>query len=371
MRHDALQVAQDRETPVRVERYAAFSWRYAYARAAETRKFDAPGEDYLTFRYGDGVFVFALCDGVSQSFFGGLAARFLGDRLINWLWQEPTQDASEQSVLTAFTENLNALAAQSRSMIKDHPLPTGIPEMLRDVLEEKRTMGSETTFVCGRIDLPGAQYPDGRMFLSWMGDSRLRLWGPGGERTAELGKTFLTEQRWSTHRGPVKGDPHMLVAPILRNGNRQVVQLMAYSDGLSVVDQYAESPSSEELNKLISAAAQTAVSDDISFLELWLEQNPSEGGSDPATTQGLSFDNQERKKLVAPSNDNVSGQAELAAMKREQKPPLSVTRNSGAVAFEDTAASSTKTRWNNYLLIAAVVAFIFLAALAAWVFIKL
>src|SRR5436305_1150770 len=125
MRHDALQVAQDRETPVRVERYAAFSWRYAYARAAETRKFGALGEDYLTFRYADSVFVFALCDGVSQSFFGGLAARFLGDGLVNWLWQDQSTGTSEQSIRTAFTENLNTLAAQSRSMVMGHPLPPG------------------------------------------------------------------------------------------------------------------------------------------------------------------------------------------------------------------------------------------------------
>src|SRR5207248_124359 len=143
MRQDALQVAQDRETPVRVERFAAFSWRYAYARAAETRKFDAPGEDYLTFRYSEGTFVFALCDGVSQSFYGGLAAHFLGDGLMGWLWQNLPGDLDVESVRATFTDHLNMLATRSRSLIADHPLPGDIPDMVRDVLEEKRTMGSE------------------------------------------------------------------------------------------------------------------------------------------------------------------------------------------------------------------------------------
>src|SRR5204863_8715190 len=114
MRHDTLQVAQDRETPVRVERYAAFSWRYAYARSSDTRRVSDPGQDYLTFCYDDSAFAFALCDGVSQSFFGDLAARFLGDALINWLWEDLPKATDEQHVRATFNHNLNALAAQSR-----------------------------------------------------------------------------------------------------------------------------------------------------------------------------------------------------------------------------------------------------------------
>src|ERR1041385_7373312 len=109
MRQEALQVAQDRETPVRAERYAAFSWRYAYARSADTRKVGDPGQDYLTFRYEEGVFAFALCDGVSQSFFGDLAARILGDALLTWLWQRPPGDMDERHIRDVFTHNLNAL----------------------------------------------------------------------------------------------------------------------------------------------------------------------------------------------------------------------------------------------------------------------
>jgi hypothetical protein len=294
MQHDGLQVAQDRETPVQVKRHAAFSWRYAYARAADTRKVGDSGQDYLTFRYNDDAFAFALCDGVSQSFFGDLAARFLGDALMDWLWQDlPNfpQEMNEQNIRTALTNNLNALAARSQPLVKNHPLPEGIPQMLRDVLEQKRAIGSETTFTCGRIDMPVADRPSGRVILTWMGDSRLRLWGQNRERTSELGDTFITEQRWSTHRGPVRGEPHVVVMPLENGAGRQLSKLMVYSDGLSSIDKYGESPSNKELNRIINAAAETAISDDISFLEIWLENKLSPVKDDhaakpiPATIQ--------------------------------------------------------------------------------------
>src|SRR2546423_1779915 len=123
MQHDGLQVAQDRETPVQVKRHSAFSWRYAYARSADTRKVGDPGQDYLTFRYSDSAFAFALCDGGSQSFFGDLAARFLGDGLMEWLWgdlRSQPADLSEGRVRDALTQNLHSLAVRSQAMVKDY-----------------------------------------------------------------------------------------------------------------------------------------------------------------------------------------------------------------------------------------------------------
>ena len=67
-----------------------FRIRYTYFRSSETRAHDEIGQDYLIFKLDPDKLVFCLCDGVSQSFYGDLAARYLGDHIIDWLWDLPT-----------------------------------------------------------------------------------------------------------------------------------------------------------------------------------------------------------------------------------------------------------------------------------------
>lgn len=258
-----------------VKRDAPFPRRYAYARSTDTRAANDIGQDYLTFRHNDHAFVFALCDGVSQSFYGDLAARMLGDALVEWLWNQSVDNADVESLSVALTEHLNALTAQATELVQSHQPSEDISPMLREVLEQKRAKGSESTFVCGRIDLPSAKSPDGRVFLAWMGDSRVRFWGPLGERTRELGDTFQTAQRWSSRQGPVSGKPNLFIAPLEQNQSCQITSLMAYSDGLAALDRFSRSPRNTTVQELIAHANESATSDDISFIELWLDQIPS------------------------------------------------------------------------------------------------
>lgn len=252
-----------------------FSLRYAYARSFDTRAADDPGQDYLTFRYNDQAVLFALCDGVSQSFYGDLAALYLGDALLNWLGNSLGLTLDAPTLASSLTSLLHDLTGPATEVVERHSLPESIPAMLRDVLEEKRALGSESTFICGRIDLPGTEIPQGRVVLAWMGDSRLRLWRPDGELTKELGNTFKTEQRWSSRRGPVGGDPHFFVGPLTQEGHR-IDRLVAYSDGLSSLDRHGPSLPNLALQDLIDQSGQAATSDDISFLEVWLAPVPVE-----------------------------------------------------------------------------------------------
>jgi len=270
-----LRVPQDQETPVQVVRGRVFAYRFAYARAAETRVAGDVGQDYLAVREGERTFVFALCDGVSQSFYGDLAARYLGDALVAWLSDSLPPTMEPETIRAALTTYLHDLTGPATEQVRHHPLPSDIPQMLRDVLEEKRALGSESTFVCGRIDLPGGDFPAGRIVLAWMGDSRLRLWGSGDESPADLGGVFETAQRWSSRRGPVGGDPHVFVAPLVQAG-RRFNRLMAYSDGLAALDARDKAPSNRALQDLITRAGETATSDDISFLEVWLGPMPAQ-----------------------------------------------------------------------------------------------
>ena len=173
--------------------------------------------------------------------------------------------------LAAYLQGLTTTASEA---VQDQPLPDDIPLMLREVLEQKREYGSDSTFVCGRIDLPGPSFPSGRVVLAWIGDSRLRIWGPQGERTAELGDTFKMAERWSSSRGPVGSEPHVFVSNLKQDGHYTITRLLVYSDGLSVIDRYERELSNVALQDLVDESGEAATSDDVSVLELWLTGLP-------------------------------------------------------------------------------------------------
>jgi len=250
------------------------AYRFAYARSADTRASGDIGQDYLAVREGPQTFAFALCDGVSQSFYGDLAAHYLGDALVAWIKEHLPPAMAPETIRTALTTYLQGLTGPATEEVRRHPLPPDIPQMLRDVLEEKRALGSESTFVCGRIDLPGADFPAGRIVLAWMGDSRLRLWMEDDAHVASLGGVFETAQRWSSRRGLVGGALNVYVAPLQATGQR-ASRLMAYSDGLAALDTWKEDPSNHAVQDMIARAGEAATSDDIAFLEVWLGPVPA------------------------------------------------------------------------------------------------
>ena len=266
-------VSQDRELPVQVVRGQALAYRLAYARSADSRASGDAGQDYLAVREGKRKIVFALCDGVSQSFYGDLAARYLGDALVAWLDEQLPAMTAPETIRKALTAYLRGLTGPATEEVQNRPLPSSIPQMLREVLEEKRALGSESTFVCGCIDLPGDGFPTGRIVLAWMGDSRLRLWMDGDAHPASLGGVFETAQRWSSRRGLVGGTLNVYVTPLQAAGKR-VSRLMAYSDGLAAIDTWKEDPSNHDVQSVIAHAGEAATSDDISFLEVWLGPVP-------------------------------------------------------------------------------------------------
>ncbi|MCI0645799.1 MAG: fibronectin type III domain-containing protein [Chloroflexi bacterium] len=258
------------ETPVQVRTQPQYTYRFAYARSADSQSTGDTGQDYLVVLEEEATFIFALCDGVSQSFFGDIAARTLADALVAWLAGEPAADSTvaESAVFCqALHDYLQSLTATASQRINHFALPEDTPPLLRDVLEQKRQLGSESTFVCGRVDLPKNGWPGGRLALAWMGDSRLRLWGLQEERSQLFGDTFHSGQRWSTRRGPIGGPPNCLVSTL-----SGLAGLTVYSDGLALLDGYGRLPDDRELNQLLAQAQARPESDDISFLDLALSR---------------------------------------------------------------------------------------------------
>lgn len=260
-----LRIPQDRETPVQSVKRAWFGYRYAFNRSADSRASGDPGQDFLLICENEQRLVFALCDGVSQSFYGDLGARLLGEALVHWLWTQTP--SSPETLAQDITSYLNSLVPSASQEVEKQPIPDHLPPMVRQVLEQKRALGSESTFVAGLFD-----FQRGALWLAWMGDSRLRLWGREGEITAQLGDTFRTQERWSTRRGCL-GKVHTFQLPLSK-----LHYLIVYSDGLARLDTLMRRHFRDQsINALIEDALLRPDSDDISFFECWLgEKRPME-----------------------------------------------------------------------------------------------
>ena len=279
-----MRIIQDQETPITTQIGDSFSYRYAFERSADSILANAPGQDYLAIDADEAHLAFVLCDGVSQSFYGDLAARFLGDQLVHWLWEKGSKLINHpddiQLVISTF---LNTIKETASRQVSEFLLPEMIAPMLKGVLEKKRALGSEAIFTAGFLDLVA-----GQAVLCWMGDARLRIWGASGEISNQhLDKhTFLTQERWSTKRGVV-GELHTAFLSLA-----ELVRIVSYSDGLARLDQKITkgSPSNRTLANIIQENKYLPTSDDISFLEIWLGEKPSAKVSQPKPPAELKVD---------------------------------------------------------------------------------
>ncbi len=263
-----ISLPQDRETNLSPFDGLPFSSRYAYLRSQDTRNYDDCGQDYLIFASNVKKIAFSLCDGVSQSFYGDLAARFLGENLLFWLWDLEPVAVDRATIGRALSTYLDYIKTQADQQVKNYPLPDGIPPMLKEVLEQKRSIGSETTFVAGRIEMPAPGLPGGRALFAWMGDSFLRTWLGERETSAALFHSNDTKQRWSTAKGLVNGPLNHFCGSLVEGGHYIFDHLVAYSDGLSTFNDVKKPLPDPVLREAIVTASALPTSDDISYLEI-------------------------------------------------------------------------------------------------------
>lgn len=260
----ARRLPQDRESAPAWEQAEGLRWRCAFARAAETRASGDVGQDCVVVAPAAQGFSFCVTDGVSQSFFGDIAAAALADGLVHWLnTLEP--GVSLESVRASLETCLRELCLEVSEDVRNQPLPAELPEMLRQVLEQKRSIGSESMYACGRIWRPNTSHPHGHMVLSWLGDVRCRTWWTGQECKLE---GFRTEDRWSSGRG-ILGSPGLFVSSL--SGPRgRLDRVAVYSDGLEILDNLCQLPDNEALSRAIADLARNPKSDDVSLVEVEL-----------------------------------------------------------------------------------------------------
>jgi hypothetical protein len=252
-----IQLPQETETPLNSTQRERFGYRFAYARSLDSKMHNDKGQDYLTLREDETRLAFALCDGVSQSFYGDLAAQILGDTLLEWLWK---QYNNSEMIAEDLMPVLQSLARQAQEKVDRYALPVHIPSMVREVLEKKRALGSESTFVAGMLDLKKNKFA-----CVWMGDSRLRFWSARKELTSKLGDTFHTRERWSSRNGLI-GELHGHAGAL-----KPVRRIAVYSDGLAIFeDRISRFVPDNTMSQIIAETESLPTSDDVSFLEIWL-----------------------------------------------------------------------------------------------------
>lgn len=257
---------QKEETPITLLYEDPFTIKYGYARASETVQMNERGQDYLAFQ-GDGKSIsFVVCDGVSLSFFGDVAAEFLAGKLLNWLVSLSNNELQKkEDSLLKLTGYLNGLVKEGSEKIANYRLPSSLPPLLKDVLEEKRKNGSETMFVCGRIDIENHITNKANIFLAWAGDIRIRFWKNDKEIQPQITKELNTNERWSSKQGLI---PKELKGFSAADADDWINRIAVYSDGFASIDSLPVIPGKERLQRLMRKSHEMPTSDDLSFIDI-------------------------------------------------------------------------------------------------------
>jgi len=238
-----------------------------YARSSECQSSNDIGQDYIILCTDGRKLSFALCDGVSQSFFGDAAARFLGNRVAKWLIEQSRDKIN--NIEEEFVHYINSIVPEATEYINKIPITNSLPPMVIKVLEKKRLQGSQTAFICGRLDYE-PNLENGNIVIFWMGDSQFELW----QNDKEIVKAFTLQKNskyfWSSSFGTKEKIPNSY------KGNIQDKTLLrAYSDGLMLIGENLDRQISiKSLWDKVQKTWSNPLSDDISFIQIEILKEP-------------------------------------------------------------------------------------------------
>lgn len=247
--------------------------RLLYFRCQEARDQRLTGQDYarVAVRPGDGRIAFCVCDGVSSSFRGDFAARYLGAHLVDWLLALPEERAPITEVASTLSDKLTQWADLAQQELLRQELPASTSPLVLEVLQELRlSHGSEAVFLAGLIE-PALTNARPRVLLCWMGNVTARLLPDvGRDLSADLFRD--DRNRWSTARG-FRGqlNARALTLPSLAG-------LLVYTDGLAAIGSTLSDATDEQLQAAALAQLEQPDNDDMTLLDLrWSATQPQLG----------------------------------------------------------------------------------------------
>lgn len=213
---------------------------------------------------------FCVCDGVGSSYKGDFAAHYLGVSLIEWLQSLTGLQQDPAMLASILRAHLDRQAHDAQERLKQIGLPSETPHLVREVLEDLRNgYGSETVFLCGRIDYGGwsselSALSPMRALFCWMGNVTAWLF-LAPDQFLKLGGEDENGSRWSTVRGcrgPITAWSLALTT---------IDRLIIHTDGLDSLGGSLVALSDEEWQMQAERLRLQPKSDDMTALELrWL-----------------------------------------------------------------------------------------------------
>jgi hypothetical protein len=207
-------------------------------RSQEAQSQDLVNQDYaqVCIRQDGSSLCFCVCDGVGSSYKGDFAAQYLATNMVRWLQNLTSLYVHASTFAEELNVQLNIWASEAQVKLRQFSLSPETPEIVREVLEELRdTYGSETVFLCGRIDMKSCStlsevaHPVQTVFC-WMGNVTARIF-LAEDCSVTLGDSDDKVARWSTLRG-VRGP--LTTRSIAFS---TIDRLLVYTDGLATVAQ--------------------------------------------------------------------------------------------------------------------------------------
>lgn len=244
----------------------------AYIRYFVLRKYENivvkwVSEDYLAWKSNKNLFVFSLCDGVSKSFLGNVASEFLGSRFLTWLWDLTSINNFDNLHGEIYTL-LDKWRNEGNKLVSDYHLPTNISIAAQNGLQyRKERIGSETVFLCGRIEKLNETKWQG-LFIR-MGNVQLQLYDSHGKKLQKFSDDN-DKNRWSTKSGMI-GNLEILMTPT----HMDFKQILLFSDGLKHYSDKFNGIKDKQLYKYIGKELSSKENDDITYLEIVLKTNPA------------------------------------------------------------------------------------------------
>lgn len=231
-----FQLSQNKELAPRRELAGAYELIYGFSRSAERQARDYPGADYLSFAYKGSQLFFCICDGVSGAFAGYVAAKFIGDQLIEWSQYKKSTFENVTTLEKQLSGVLQELTKNGTKLVNSTPLLLNGDETDRDFMERRRKKGSQTMFLLGILDIERDQ-----ALFSGLGDIRMFVtYNNKSDADFVVGQT---KSRWSTLDGQINS--------LWTNSYKlsEINCFTAYTDGF---EQFSKDPISVQTKKELS-----------------------------------------------------------------------------------------------------------------------
>ena len=248
--------------------------RLCSVRCQEAQIDAAPNQDYarIAFSSQGSALSFCVCDGVGGSFLGNFAARYLAERITDYLLTLPGVPRDPRKTAIQVRKQLKTWAIEAQSELNMLGLPPALHALEREILEEQRNQcGSATVFFCGRVDYARELLRSKQVLpalFCWMGNVSARVFSTPGVYH-QLGDQDNDRNRWSTLFGQ-QGILTIRVSTLSRDE-----PLIIHTDGLEPLGHQLAQLDDQHLQNRIGQLLQMPANDDMTVLDLrWA--NPAE-----------------------------------------------------------------------------------------------